>query len=192
MFGYVNPGNPGEAARLALVDARLSHTGNGAYGEMWAAALLAAAFTTDSPSAALRTALRVVPERSRLAEALRGVLDLFDGGAPHVAALDWVDETLGHYSWVHTINNAALISIGLLWGKDFADAVAIAISGGRDTDSTAATVGSAYGALHGAGSIPADLVGTTHHHVRSDVRDFDRITIGELAERTLRLARANA
>ncbi len=192
VFGYVNPGNPGEAARLALVDARLSHTGNGAYGEMWAAALLAAAFTTDSPSAALRTALRVVPERSRLAEALTGVLDLFGGGAPHVAALDWVDETLGHYSWVHTINNAALISIGLLWGKDFADAVAIAISGGRDTDSTAATVGSAYGALHGAGSIPADLVGTTHHHVRSDVRDFDRITIGELAERTLRLARANA
>jgi ADP-ribosylglycohydrolase len=120
------------------------------------------------------------------------VLDLFDGGASHVAALDWVDETLGHYSWVHTINNAALIAIGLLWGRDFAGAVAIAISGGRDTDSTAATVGSAYGALHGAESVPAGLVGTTHHRVRSDVRDFDRVPVGELAERTLRLARADA
>ncbi len=90
---------------------------------------------------------------------------------------------------MHTINNAALISIGLLWGTDFIDAVGIAISGGRDTDSTAATVGSVYGALHGAATIPAELVGTTHVHVRSAVRDFDRITIDELAERTLKLIR---
>ena len=192
VFGYAFPGNPGEAARLALVDARLSHTGNGVYGEMWAAALLSAAFTTGSSREALQTALRVVPARSRLAEALRGVLGLFDGGAPHEAALDWVDRTLGHYSWVHTINNAALISIGLLWGKDFAGAVAIAISGGRDTDSTAATVGSAYGALHGAGAIPAGLIGSTHHRVRSDVRGFDHIPLGELAGRTLLLARGNS
>ncbi len=192
IFGYVNPGDPAEAARLALVDARLSHTANGAYGEMWAAALLAAAFTTDSAREALGTALRVVPGRSRLAEALRGALELFDGGASSEEALDWVDETLGHYSWVHTIHNAALISIGLLWGRDFAGAVAIAISGGRDTDSTAATVGSAYGALHGDQAVPAELVGTTHEHVRSDVRGYDHITIDELAERTLRLVPGGA
>jgi len=99
-----------------------------------------------------------------------------------------VDDELGQYSWVHTINNAALISIGLLWGESFMDAVGIAISGGRDTDSTAATVGSVYGALHGASAVPAHLVGTTHVHVRSSVRDFDRITIDELAQRTMALA----
>lgn len=87
---------------------------------------------------------------------------------------------------MHTINNAALISIGLLWGERFTEAVGIAISGGRDTDSNAATVGSVFGALHGESSIPAELVGTTHVHVRSAVRDFDQITIAELAERTLR------
>jgi hypothetical protein len=35
-------------------------------------------------------------------------------------------------------------------------------------------------------------VGTTHEHVRSDVRGYDHITIDELAERTLRLVPGRA
>ena len=81
-----------------------------------------------------------------------------------------------------------MIATGLLWGEGFMDAVGITISGGRDTDSNAATVGSVYGAAHGAGGVPDELVGTTHVKVRSAVRDFDRITIDELDGRTLRLA----
>ena len=187
VFGYVSPGDPAGAARLALVDSRLSHTANGLYGELWSAALVAAALATDSAVEALRKALEVVPAHSRLAEALRKVLSLADSGAGAVEALDWVDSALGHYPWVHTINNAALISIGLLWGEGFMGAVGLTISGGRDTDSNGATVGSVYGALHGTSQIPSELVGTTHVHVRSAIRDFDRITVDELAERSLRL-----
>jgi ADP-ribosylglycohydrolase len=187
VFGYVNPGNPGAAARLALKDARLSHVGNGLYGELWAAALVAAALAADSTEAALSAAAQVVPARSRLAEVLRQVDELHAGGASVADALDWVDQHLAQYSWVHTLNNAALIVIGLLWGDDFLDAVGITISGGRDTDSAGATVGSVYGALNGSVSIPSELVGTTHVHVRSAVRDFDRVTIDELSRRTLRL-----
>jgi ADP-ribosylglycohydrolase len=189
-FGYVSPGDPAGAARLALVDARLSHTANGKYGEMWAAALVAAALAADSAEQALRLALCVVPPRSRLRSALADVLSLREQGAGRVDALDWVDEALGDYPWVHTINNAALIAIGLLWGGHFMDAVGITISGGRDTDSNAATVGSVYGALHGPDAVPPELVGTTHVHVRSAVRDFDRVTVAELAARTARLASA--
>ena len=185
VFGYVSPGDPARAARLALVDARLSHTANGIYGEMWAAGLVAAALATDTATEALQRALGVVPGRSRLARALGDVLGLFSAGATHQEALDWVDAAIGHYPWVHTINNAALISIGLLWGEDFMHAVGISIAGGRDTDSNAATVGSVYGALHGATAVPLALVGKTHVHVRSAVRDFDRITIAELVDRTM-------
>jgi ADP-ribosylglycohydrolase len=188
-FGYVSPGNPGEAARLALTDARLSHTANGIYGELWAAGLVSAALATRSTADALSHASGLVPPGSRLATALREVQSLFDRGATHTEALDWVDAELGHLPWVHTVNNAALIAIGLLWGEQFMDAVGITISGGRDTDSNAATVGSVYGAVHGAAGVPAELVGTTHVHVRSAVRDFDRITIDELTERTLLLAK---
>ena len=189
VFGYVNPGDPGAAAQLALVDARLSHTANGVYGEMWAAALVAAAFAAGSAREALGRSLAVIPERARLAEVLSTVLRLRDEGLDSAGALDWVDAELNHYSWVHTLNNAALIAIALLWGRTFIEATGIAISGGRDTDSTTATVGSVFGALHGDAAIPPDLVGTTHVHVRSAVRDFDRVTIDELAERTLRLVR---
>lgn len=188
-FGYVSPGDPGEAARLALTDARLTHTANGIYGELWAAGLASAALATGSVTEALRQASALVPGSSRLAAALRGVQELFDRGAGHTAALDWVDAELGHLPWVHTVNNAALIAIGLLWGERFMDAVGITISGGRDTDSNAATVGSVYGAAHGADGVPAELVGTTHVHVRSAVRDFDRVSIDELTERTVSLAR---
>jgi ADP-ribosylglycohydrolase len=192
VFGYVNPGDPGSAARMALTDARLSHTGNGMYGELWAAALVAAALAAESAQDALAAASAVVPPRSRLAEVLQQADRLHADGASAAEALDWVDDRLDQYSWVHTLNNAALIAIGLLWGRDYLDAVGITISGGRDTDSAGATVGSVYGALHGAQSVPPELVGTTHVHVRSAVRDFDRVTLDELSRRTLRLLPAES
>ena len=186
-FGMTRPGRPGAAARAALADARLSHVGNGIYGELWDAALMAAALAVATPRQALDVAIAVVPRGSRLFAAVQGVLEIHADGATAMDALAWVDAELGHYNWVHTVNNAALISIGLLWGTDFRSGVALAISGGRDTDSTGATVGGVLGALGGAGVIPADLVGTTHVHVRSSIPGFDRIKIAELADRTAAL-----
>ncbi|MCG7417518.1 MULTISPECIES: ADP-ribosylglycohydrolase family protein [Microbacterium] len=188
IFGYVQPGDPAAAVRLALIDARLTHVKNGIYGEMWAAALVATAFSTDSAEEALAVARRFVPDGSRLAATLDGIRELHRSGANEVDALDWIDRELGHYNWVHTLHNAAAIAAGLLWGKGFTDSVALTIAAGRDTDSSAATTGSVYGALHGDEAIPAELVGTTHHHVRSSIRDFDRVTIDELAARTLAVA----
>lgn len=189
VFGYVHPGDPAEAARLALIDARLTHVQNGIYGEMWAAALVASALTTESADDALDTARRFVPETSRLAAALDGIRSVHREGASAREALDWIDRELGHYNWVHTIHNAAAIAAGLMWGNGFTESVALTIAAGRDTDSSAATTGSVYGALHGVESIPTELVGTTHHRVRSSIRDFDRITIDDLAARTLAVAR---
>lgn len=187
IFGLVHPGQPARACKLALVDARLSHTGNGLYGELWAAALVSAALASHDTRQALGASLGAVPSRSRLGEALRSVLAIHDQGGSVEEAYAWVAEHLGHYNWVHTINNAALICIGLLWGSDFTTSVALTIAGGCDTDSSAATVGSVYGAIHGASAIPAALVSETHVRVRSSVRDFDRIPIAELAQRTVDL-----
>ena len=186
-FGYVSPGDPGRAASLALRDACLSHVANGVYGEMWAAALVSSAFATRSAAEAVRASLAVVPPTSRLSEALRHVVGLREDGATWERAMAWVDEALGDYSWVHTINNAAVVVAALLWGDGFLDSVGRAVAAGRDTDSTAATVGSVFGALHGDSAIPPSLILGSPVRVRSAVRDFDRVSIDELAARTARL-----
>jgi ADP-ribosylglycohydrolase len=188
-YGYATPGNPSEAARLALVDASLSHTANGLYGAQWAAALVAQALVADEITEALRVALDVVPPKSRLADSQRALLDLHAKGPSAEEALDWIDETLD-YNWVHTLNNAAIITTALLWGDgDYVRTLGLSVGAGRDTDSTSATVGSVFGALHGAAAIPTALTEAGNGIVRSAVRGFDRITIDELVERTMALHR---
>jgi ADP-ribosylglycohydrolase len=185
-FGYAAPGEPAVAARLALADAGLSHRANGIYGELWAAALVAAAFTAPDVATALRTAATWVPPGTRLREALDLVLDAHAAGSSWEAAVAEMDALVGHYDWVHTINNAAGISAALLWGgNDFVLTASRVIALGWDTDSSAATVGSVLGAMHGPGVVPAELAAPINDTLRSAIRDYDRSRISGLAERTL-------
>ncbi|MDX6684309.1 MAG: hypothetical protein QOF86_437 [Baekduia sp.] len=187
-FGYAAPGEPAVAVSLALADARLSHRGNGIYGGVWAAALVAAAFTAPDVSGALRTAASWVPPGTRLREAVDLVLAVHAGGAGWDAVVDEMDALVGHYDWVHTINNAAGISAALLWGEnDFVASVSRVNTLGWDSDSSAATVGSVLGAMHGPGIVPAALAEPIGDTLRSAIRDYDRSRISELAERTLRV-----
>lgn len=188
VYGYVNPGDPWSAARLAYQDASLSHTGNGIYGGMWAAALVASAFSADTPRAVVETAIRVVPPRSRLADAVRQVLAWHAEGLSWQAARENIQRSYGHYSWVHSINNAAIVTLGLLWGdSDYLDAVGITVMSGLDTDSNAATVGSVMGVLVGTAGLPAHLIEPLHDRTRSALFGFDNTRISDLARRTVSL-----
>ncbi len=188
IFGWVNPGDPRRAARLAYADAALSHVGNGIYGEMWSAALNAAAFTAGSARAAIEESVRHIPPRSRLAEALRDVLDWHSDGLSWDRAQDEIDKRYGHYHWVHTINNAAAVAVGLLWADgDFTRAIGLTVQAGMDTDSNGATVGSVAGVLAGAADLPAHWVEPLADSVQSAVFGFDSSRISDLADRTVRL-----
>ncbi|WP_308295669.1 ADP-ribosylglycohydrolase family protein [Streptomyces odontomachi] len=191
VFGYVNPGDPWTAAALAYQDAALSHTGNGVYGEMWAAALVASAFTASDAAGAVEAALTVVPPRSRLHEALGHVLRLRADGLSWESALADIRAAYGHYSWVHTINNAAAVTAALLWSEgDYTSAVGKVVMSGWDTDSNGATVGSVAGILAGTAALPAHLIEPLHDRTRSALFGFDNSVISDLAARTVRVARA--
>jgi hypothetical protein len=76
-------------------------------------------------------------------------------------AWDRIYEAYGHYHGVHTINNAALVLMGLLYGMRedaagafYEKAIALAVHGGWDTDCNGATAGSVAGALVGAKALP--------------------------------------
>jgi ADP-ribosylglycohydrolase len=188
VFGYVNPGNPRAAAELAYRDAALSHTANGVYGEMWAAALVAAAFTGTARQT-IEASLTCVPPKSRLAEAVGVVLDMHESGIGWDQARAAIEERYGHYSWVHTVNNAAVVTAGLLWGEgDFTATIGLTVQGGWDTDSNGATAGSVAGIISGAASLPSHWTAPLHDTARSAIRGFDRSRISELADRTVRLA----
>jgi ADP-ribosylglycohydrolase len=188
IFGYVHAGNPWAAAELAYRDATLSHTANGVYGAMWAAALVAAAFTGDAKHS-VQTSLACIPPRSRLAEAIRFVLDQHATGVTWHTARTAIEERYGHYSWVHTINNAAVVVAGLLWGDgDFTASIGLTVQGGWDTDSNGATVGSVAGIITGAQRLPPHWTKPLNNTTRSAIRGFDRSRISDLADRTVLVA----
>jgi ADP-ribosylglycohydrolase len=193
MFGYVSPGDPATAARLAYQDAALSHTANGIYGEMWAAALLAAALSSTTAQEALEAALSVVPARSRLAEALRTTMDAHKNGKSWDEAMASMEGRLAGYNWVHTINNAEVVAAALLWGEgDFSRTIGFAVEAGLDTDCTGATAGSAFGALHGQADLPAHWTDPLHDSIHSAIFGFEGVRISDLVDRTMRVSEALA
>jgi ADP-ribosylglycohydrolase len=188
-FGYAYPGDPGRAARLAYQDAALSHTGNGIYGEMWAAGLIAASLAVSTARTAIDASMSVIPPGSRLAEALRDVVVSFDAGATWDEAFDQIERRLGHYHWVHTINNAAADVAALLWGEgDFSRTIGLAVQAGLDTDCDGATAGSVFGALHGTASLPGRWTDPLNDRMHSAISGFDNSSIADLAARTAEIA----
>ena len=158
---------------------------------MWAAALVAAAFTAGTAKEALEVSLGVVPVRSRLAEALRDVLEMHAGGLDWDAARNAIGDRYGQYGWVHTINNAAVIAAGLLWGDgDFTRTIALTVLGGLDTDSNGGTAGSVAGVLCGAARIPPNWTDPLQDTLRSALFGFDGSRISALADRTIKVARS--
>jgi ADP-ribosylglycohydrolase len=189
VYGWALPDRPGAAARLVFQDASLSHRNNGVYAAMWAAALVSAACGASSVAEAVERSLDYVPARSRLAEALGYVNELYRSSHTWEQALERIRSRFGHYSWVHSINNACLIAAGLLWGDgDFAATVGMTVQGGWDTDSNAATAGSVVGTVLGATKLPGNFIDPLQDHTRSAVFGYDNSRISDLARRTIGLA----
>ncbi|WP_322409964.1 ADP-ribosylglycohydrolase family protein [Microbacterium invictum] len=194
VHGWAHPGDPRAAARSAWVDARLSHVRNGLYGAMWAGALCASALVAETAAEVLDAGESVVPPSSRLAAAIalgREVgTDLAGGRLTPPAALDVLHERYGSLHWVHTLNNAALIACSIAAADgSFSRGVSLAVTGGWDTDSAGATVGSVLGAIGGAASIGEEWIDPLRNRIATSLPGPGDLSIRELAERTIALGR---
>jgi len=182
-FGYCAAGWPQKAAEFAYRDAILSHTKNGIYGEMLFAAMIAAATVCDDLLEVIHVGLSEIPANCRLAEAVRDTMTWAQEHRDWTDTLDAIYAKYGRYHPVHTINNAALIVMGLLHGKmNFGKTVCITVMGGWDTDCTGATAGSVIGAMLGAERLPAKWVRPLRDTIRSMVVGYDNVRITELAD----------
>jgi ADP-ribosylglycohydrolase len=194
-WAYGAAGLPEKAAEYAWRDARLSHSKNGIYGEMWSAAMIAAAFgelpENLSPQR-IRTLIEIglsqIPANCRLSAALHDLLNWRDEYSNWRDAWNRINAHYGHYHWVHTINNALLVALGLLYGAgDFSKSIGIAVMGGWDTDCNGATVGSVLGAILGARALPSRWTAPLHDRARSALVGFDGSHFSDLAARSLRI-----
>jgi ADP-ribosylglycohydrolase len=179
VYGWVRPGDRTAAARLALADARLSHTGAGVDGALWVAAMSAAAMVLDDPVAVAEAGLAVIDPASELAKAVRFGLALAE--TPLEDALDALHAEYGQLHWVHSVNNSALTAYALT-APDFATGIGRAVMGGWDTDSAGATVGAVLGAVLG---VPAEWAGPLDDRLATSLPGMNQVAISELAARTV-------
>lgn len=145
-FGWACAGNPELAAEFAWRDASWTHVKNGIYGEMFMAAVEAAAFVESNPVRLVEIGLGEIPRNCRLAAALRKALAEIPKHDGMESFMAYMDDEFGTMSSVHTINNAVLCAAALIYGKMNPDAcVCEAVTGGLDTDCNGATVGAIAG-----------------------------------------------
>ncbi|MFD7664074.1 ADP-ribosylglycohydrolase family protein [Streptomyces sp. NPDC059788] len=196
VFGWTRPGDPARAAEAAWRDATLTHTANGVYGEMFAAAAIAAAAGGHTDvHGCLRAGLAVVPRRSRLARAVRFGIETAraeptgsDAGFADV--VDRLHHAYGHHHWVHVVPNAALLAAALTHADgSFSGSICRVVSGGWDTDSNGATAGSLAGLLAGTPeALPVRWTAPLRNRLATTVSDLNGIGFDTLAARTADLA----
>jgi len=190
MWGYVAPGWPEKAAEFAFRDAAVSHVKNGIYGEMFVAAMLAASFVTSDVEEVIRVGLSEIPGNSRLAEAVRDTVKWSKELTGWEQVWTKINEKYGHYHAVHTINNAALVVMGLMVAqRDYETSIVVAVRGGWDTDCNGATAGSVCGMMLGADALPLKWVGVLNDRLISAVRGFGECKISDLAKRSHEIAK---
>ena len=191
IFGYTAPGNPEEAAGMAWKDAILAQHKNGIYGEMFVAAMLAAAAVTNDMDSIILAGLGQIPEKSRLAEGVKTVISWKKDGMSLSEAIDKLHKRYNEknkFDWCFTVTNAMVVTIALLFGgNDFGKSISTAVHCAFDTDCNAATVGSIVGMILGAKALPDKWTSPLNDTVVSSVAGFERSKISDLARRTVRV-----
>ena len=188
-FGYAAPGRPELAAEFAWRDACISHVKNGIYGEMWAAAMIASAFVLSDFEAIIEAGLAQIPQASRLHASIVEVLEWRREGIGYDDVVERVharwDEDNRH-DWCHTISNAMIVAIGLLWGEsDYGLSICRAVQPCFDTDCNGATVGSIVGAVLGAAALPNEWTSPVNDTLATGVAGYHRVAISDMARLTM-------
>ncbi|MBQ9747122.1 MAG: ADP-ribosylglycohydrolase family protein, partial [Clostridia bacterium] len=188
-FGYINPGNPELAAEMAWRDASISHTKNGIYGEMFVAAMLAVAATTDNMKDIIYGGLAEIPATSRLYEAIMKLMDKYDGGANTEEMFAYIHSIYNNedgFDWCHTISNALVVVASLLCGEgDYGKSICLSVQTGFDTDCNGATVGSVIGMRNGMAGVGEEWTAPTNGKFQTNLCGYAEASIEECIEKTM-------
>ncbi|MFW6108186.1 MAG: ADP-ribosylglycohydrolase family protein [bacterium] len=183
-WAYAAAGLPEVAATFAYRDASVSHVRTGTYGEMFFAAAIAAAFVLDDIEDVIKTGLSEIPKQCRLAKTVKQILRWCRRDGDWDTTTDRILEKYEGMAGAHTLHNAALTIAGLLYGQgSFQKTIALTVMGGVDTDCTAATAGSLFGAMVGARRLPKKWVRPLGDRAESYLQGKRRWASSDIADR---------
>lgn len=188
-WGYICPGNPQKAGRLAYQECSNSLIKNGVYGAMFVAACISAALT-ESPAvdSILDGGLSVIPQKSRLFEAVSLVRKWYRENPDWITVCDRINETYGRYPFAGTINNLSMVVLALLHGQlDYERTITTAVMCGIDTDCNAGTAGSIVGAAIGLQKLDPRWYEPLNNRVKTAVAGFGEGQISDLVQRTVNI-----
>jgi len=156
--GILCAGDPREAARLAAIEAQVSHARDGIYCAQVIAAAVAAAMTADSWEDVLEAGLAAAPADSWSTRSIRRAVEIGTAHTDLPAALDelYARISIFHYPFADVGPEATALAMGVFAAArgDYVQAVLGGTNVGRDADTIAAMAGAMAGALRGAEAIP--------------------------------------
>lgn len=183
-WAYAAAGNPTLAAEFAWRDAHWTHERNGIYGEMFFAALIAAAFVEKDFHRLVQIGLAQIPADCRLARWIHRCLGWLKEYPTWEGAIQRLEDELNDMHVVHTINNALVVLIALYYGRGrLDDTVCIAVMCALDTDCNGATAGSIVGAQLGRAALGSRLAPRLNDTVKVNMIGFQETTFTALAAR---------
>lgn len=188
-IGIVCAGDPDRAARLAAIDASISHDRNGIWGAQAVAAAVAVAMTGASIEKIVSIARNYIPDDSWLGRWFDIAMDIVDRSDVDL----WKAWSPLHLrlraeyraSCAEAISEA--FAIFRLTKGEFIDGVLAASNYGRDSDTLAALVGALSGAKNGLSVIPEDWISKVRRPTGRCLTFTSTLDIQEVAKELSRL-----
>ncbi|MBQ8145710.1 MAG: ADP-ribosylglycohydrolase family protein [Clostridia bacterium] len=189
IWGYVHPGDIKGACKDAHTDCSFSLTKNGIYGGMFVAGALAGALSKNpTVEKIIASGLASIPKKSRLYEAVTLVCSWWQEHKDWEKVCDLVYEKYGYLPFAATINNMAMVTLGIVAGElDYEKSISIATMCGIDTDCNSGTVGSIVGAAVGFNGIDKKWYEPLSDTIKSTVAAFGECKISDIVTRIIRV-----
>lgn len=188
VHGLIAPGRPAVAAKFAYRDAVISHVKEGVYGEIFNAVMVSLAFVLRDVERIIHSALSYVPQNSEFHSVVSSTYRRCSESNNWESVLDWINQTYGHFHWIHTLPNIAIVTMSLLFGGgDFSESIRICASSGWDSDCTTGQVGAITGVIVGERGIPGEWKCPLGESLNTEVRGFNQIRYSDLARWTCKI-----
>ena len=186
VFGQLCPGDPWHGARLARVDASLSHRGAGVEGAAFAAMLCALSFSDDDVRRVVRRAITALAPSLYRTEVVHMLErcetgDAFDESWTHILA------RYPNHNWIHCLPNIGAVLCALWFGEnDMTTSFALLARAGLDVDCNAGLVGAVLGACNGG--VPSNWIKPLDNRIDTYLPDLPTVPISTAAEITLNVS----